>query len=336
MKKINLYVFIQIFKSCTLVFFIFVSIAWLLQISRLFSFLGNFQVKFLDIFYLSLFLIPNLINVILPFIVIFGLIIAFIKFDKDKEIIAIFSLGLSINEVRKPLINFSIFIILIYIFLNYFISSIVYEIYKKKEFELRNLLDFNNINIANFIQLDDKLILDFVKIDNKFKDVFIRFTEVEENLIYADNAKIEKLKNEIIFNLNNGFKLSFKDSKIEKLEFENYKFKFTTKENIFYNNIDQNSITLIQLIKNKDYKTIIEKIAETLLIIVILYSFYFLIIKKHNYTIKNIFVYLIISIFIVINLNIIKKTNMDINYLISAISINLLIPFIYILIKIKN
>jgi len=336
MKKINLYVFIQIFKSCTLVFFIFVSIAWLLQISRLFSFLGNFQVKFLDIFYLSLFLIPNLINVILPFIVIFGLIIAFIKFDKDKEIIAIFSLGLSINEVRKPLINFSIFIILIYIFLNYFISPIVYEIYKKKEFELRNLLDFNNINIANFIQLDDKLILDFVKIDNKFKDVFIRFTEVEENLIYADNAKIEKLKNEIIFNLNNGFKLSFKDSKIEKLEFENYKFKFTTKENIFYNNIDQNSITLIQLIKNKDYKTIIEKIAETLLIIVILYSFYFLIIKKHNYTIKNIFVYLIISIFIVINLNIIKNTNMDINYLISAISINLLIPFIYILIKIKK
>jgi len=149
MKKINLYVFIQIFKSCTLVFFIFVSIAWLLQISRLFSFLGNFQVKFLDIFYLSLFLIPNLINVILPFIVIFGLIIAFIKFDKDKEIIAIFSLGLSINEVRKPLINFSIFIILIYIFLNYFISPIVYEIYKKKEYEIRKLLYFNNINTAN-------------------------------------------------------------------------------------------------------------------------------------------------------------------------------------------
>ena len=92
MKKINQYVFIQIFKSCTLVFFIFVSIAWLLQISRLFSYLSNFQVKFLDILNLSIFLIPNLINVILPFIVIFGIIIAFIKLDKDKEIIAYYSL----------------------------------------------------------------------------------------------------------------------------------------------------------------------------------------------------------------------------------------------------
>ena len=91
MKKINQYVFIQIFKSCTLIFFIFVSIAWLLQISRLFSYLSNFQVKFLDILNLSIFLLPNIINVILPFIVIFGIIIAFIKMDKDKEIIAIYN-----------------------------------------------------------------------------------------------------------------------------------------------------------------------------------------------------------------------------------------------------
>ena len=48
MKKINLYVFIQIIKSCTLVFFIFISIAWLLQISRLFSYLNNLQIDFIN------------------------------------------------------------------------------------------------------------------------------------------------------------------------------------------------------------------------------------------------------------------------------------------------
>ena len=102
MKKINLYVFIQIIKSCTLVFFIFVSIAWLLQISRLFSYLNTLQIDFVNVLFLSFFLIPNLINVTLPFIIIFGLIIAFIKLDRDKEIIAIFSLGLSIKEILKP------------------------------------------------------------------------------------------------------------------------------------------------------------------------------------------------------------------------------------------
>ena len=97
MKKINQYVFIQIFKSCTLVFFIFVSIAWLMQLSRLLSAMNNLQIEFLAIFSLSLWLVPNLINVTLPFIIIFGLVFAFAKLDKDKEIIAIYSLGLSID-----------------------------------------------------------------------------------------------------------------------------------------------------------------------------------------------------------------------------------------------
>ena len=104
MKKINLYIFIQIIKSCTLVFFIFVSIAWLLQVSRLLSMMNNLQIELYSIIFLSTLLIPNLINVTLPFIIIFGLVLSFIKLDKDKEIIAIYSLGLSINEIRKPLI----------------------------------------------------------------------------------------------------------------------------------------------------------------------------------------------------------------------------------------
>ena len=118
MKKINLYVFKQIIKSCTLVFFIFISIAWLLQISRLFSYLNNLQIDFVNVLFLSFFLIPNLINVTLPFIIIFGLIIAFIKFDKDKEIIAIFSLGLSIKEILKPFFLISIISMFLYLFLN--------------------------------------------------------------------------------------------------------------------------------------------------------------------------------------------------------------------------
>ena len=44
MNKINLYVFSQIIKSCTLVFFIFVSIAWLMQLSRLLSAMNNLQI----------------------------------------------------------------------------------------------------------------------------------------------------------------------------------------------------------------------------------------------------------------------------------------------------
>ena len=106
MNKINLYIFSQIVKSCTLIFFIFVSIAWLMQISRLFTIMNNLNIEFLDVLSLSFWLIPNLMNVTLPFIIIFGLVLSFLKLDKDKEIIAIFSLGLSTSVIKKPIIFF--------------------------------------------------------------------------------------------------------------------------------------------------------------------------------------------------------------------------------------
>ena len=272
----------------------------------------------------------------MPFIIIFGLIIAFIKFDRDKEIIAIFFLGLSINQIKKPIIFFAIFISIIYILLNYFISPIIYDIYKKKEFELRNLIDFNNINIANFIEIDKNLILDFHKKDGEFRDVLIRFNDELENFIYAKKANIEKLKKEIVFNLYDGFKLTFKEGEIEKLEFESYKFKFPTKNDNFYSNIDTNSITLFGLIKNKDYKSIFEKIFEPLIIVTIIIFFYFLKIKKNNYGIKKIFIFLVISITLIIVQNIIKNINLSLGKTIIFILLNIMIPYLYLIYKRKD
>ena len=333
MKKINQYVFIQIFKSCTLIFFIFVSIAWLLQISRLFSYLSNFQVKFLDILNLSIFLLPNIINVILPFIVIFGIIIAFIKMDKDKEIIAIYSLGLSINQIKKPIVFFLLIISLIYISLNYFLSPIVYDIYKNKEFNLRNLINLEKVNVANFIEINENTIIDFIKEKNDFKDIFISFNDEYENQIFAKSAILENNNNEIIFNLFNGFKLSYKDSDIEKLQFETYKFKFPSKKNEYYSNVDKNSITIYQSIKNKDYKVILEKIIDTLIIITIIYFFYFLNIKQNNFNFKNILNFLVIIISIIIIHNVIKNIDLSFNNSVIIMLINILIPYCYIFIE---
>ena len=64
MNKINFYLFNQIVNSFILVFFIFVSVAWLLQLSRLFNVMNNLQIKAIDIVQLSFLIIPNLINVL--------------------------------------------------------------------------------------------------------------------------------------------------------------------------------------------------------------------------------------------------------------------------------
>ena len=333
MKKINLYVFIQIIKSCTLVFFIFVSIAWLLQISRLFSYLNNLQIDFVKVLFLSFFLIPNLINVTLPFIIIFGLIIAFIKFDKDKEIIAIFSLGLSIKEIIKPFFLISIITIFLYLFLNLFFSPYIYDKYKQKEFDLRNSINLDNINISNFIQLDENLILDFSKKEDVFEDVFIRFIGENENIVFAKKARIIKEPKKFIFNLSEGFKLSFINNKIEKLEFENYKLNFPLKNENNYNNYDKNTLTLFNLIKYKDYNSMIERMFDTLILLTVIIFFYFNNIKDNKFSINHIFIYLFFSILIIIFQNIIKNLDFSLQFSFLLNIINFSIIYLFMLIN---
>ena len=333
MKKINLYVFIQIIKSCTLVFFIFISIAWLLQISRLFSYLSNLKIDFVNVLFLSFFLIPNLINVTLPFIIIFGLIIAFIKFDKDKEIIAIFSLGLSIKEILKPFFLISIITIFLYLFLNLFFSPYIYDKYKQKEFDLRNSINLDNINISNFIQLDENLILDFSKKEDVFEDVFIRFIGENENIVFAKKARIIKEPKKFIFNLSEGFKLSFMNNKIEKLEFENYKLNFPLKNENKYNNYDKNTLTLFNLIKYKDYKSMIERMFDTLILLTVIIFFYFNNIKDNKFSINHIFIYLFFSILIIIFQNIIKNLDFSLQFSFLLNIINFSIIYLFMLIN---
>ena len=108
MFKIHKYIFLEISKGFLLIFFIFLSISWLLQFTRLISLTNLIQVDIFTIFYLSIFLIPNIITIIMPFVIMFGLIVTFIKLHKDRELISIFSLGLNIKTILRPLTYFSI------------------------------------------------------------------------------------------------------------------------------------------------------------------------------------------------------------------------------------
>ena len=295
--------------------------------------MNNLQIDFVKVLFLSFFLIPNLINVTLPFIIIFGLIIAFIKFDKDKEIIAIYSLGLSIKEIIKPLFLISIIAIFLYLFLNLFFSPYIYDKYKQKEFDLRNSINLDNINISNFIQLDENLILDFSKKEDVFEDVFIRFIGENENIVFAKKARIIKEPKKFIFNLSEGFKLSFINNKIEKLEFENYKLNFPLKNENNYNNYDKNTLTLFNLIKYKDYKSMIERMFDTLILLTVIIFFYFNNIKDNKFSINHIFIYLFFSILIIIFQNIIKNLDFSLQFSFLLNIINFSIIYLFMLIN---
>ena len=289
--KIKIYLLFQITKYFVLILFIFLSVAWLLQITRLFTITNFLHIEVFDILLLSLYLVPNLLTVIMPFILIFGLLLCFIKLKKDNELISILSLGLDLNPFRSSLTVFCLIIISFFIILNLYLAPKVYGIYKIKEFEIRNTLDFNKIIFSNFLNLDKNTILDFNKKNNEYKDIFISFIDDKENIVYAEKGKIFSKNNQYNFKLTNGFKISLdKDEQIEKLEFLNYILKIDYKDVSNSKIIDKNTFTIVDDYKLKNYLNIAFKLLDILLIIYLIIFFYNNNLKELNFnTINNIY-----------------------------------------------
>ncbi len=289
--KIKIYLFSQITKYFILILFIFLSVSWLLQITRLFTVTNFLHIEVLDILLLSLYLIPNLITVILPFILIFGLLLCFIKLKKDNELIAILSLGFGLKPFKVILVSFCLIIILVFSSLNFYIAPKVYEIYKIKELELRNTLDFDKMAFSNFLNLNKTTILDFNKKNNQYEDIFIKYDDGKENIVYAKKGNIVSKNNQYNFRLTDGFKISIDENEqIEKLEFLNYILNIDHKNISSGEVVDKNTFTIFDDYKTKNYLNISFKFIDIILIIFVIFFFYKNNLRDINFnTLNNIY-----------------------------------------------
>ena len=333
MNKIDKYIFYETSKGCLLILFIFLSISWLLQFTRLVSLTNFIQVDIFTIFYLSIFLIPNLISVVIPFVIMFGLVLTFIKLYKDKEIISIYLLGLKTGSLKNALIYFSLIIVFILLSFNFYLSPKIYKEYKVKEYEIRNKIDFERIIISNFIEINDNTFIDFKKNDQKFKEVFIKFRDNKDSLIYSEEATITQDDEKFIFKLINGFRITLiENNRLEKLEFENYNLELTNSTYKKYENFDKNTFSLFEDLKNKNYLNIVHKSSDAVIVILIILFFYFNNIKFYRFNTFYLFIYLIFSSILLILNQVLK--NLEINFIhnifvIISIFIACLIYFIF-------
>ena len=232
------------------------------------------------------------------------------------------------------MIMLSLIILVFYSFLNFFISPKIYEIYKYKEFELRNTLNLSKIVTTNFLKINDSTILDFKKNKNSYEDIFINFKNNSDNIIFAKNGKIKTEKNNIIFKLKNGYKLNIDGDEIEKLEFTEYTISFNNENNSNFNNYDRNSLTIFDDLYNKDYLNISFKIYDIFLSLIIIYIFYINNLKKNNFSLRNNLVYVISSLFLLVLNQLLK--NSETNYNFYNFVIMTLIITIIISIHLKN
>ena len=334
--RIYIYLFVQIFKYFFLILFIFLSVAWLLQITRLFTITNFMYIEIIDIIVLSFYLIPNIITTIIPFIIIFGLLLCFNKLNKDNELISILSLGLGLSPFRKTLVFFSLIIVCSFAILNFYLAPKVYEQYKIQEHDLRNKFDFDNMAFSNFLNLNKTTILDFKKVKNEYHDIIISFKDEKENIVYAEKGNIVSNNNKYNFQLTNGFKISIdRDKEIEKLEFLNYILKIDN-NNPKKNEIsDKNTFTIFNDLESKNYLNITFKLLDIILIFYIIFLFYENNLKKINFSSSNnvFFTFICISVLLInqvlknseiilLNYSLIILSIIIISYLISYIKRN--------------
>ena len=123
------------------------------------------------------------------------------------------------------------------------------------------------------------------------------------------------------------------NNKIEKLEFENYKLNFPLKNENNYNNYDKNTLTLFNLIRYKDYNSMIERMFDTLILLTVIIFFYFNNIKDNKFSINHIFIYLFLSILIIIFQNIIKNLDFSLQFSFLLNIINFSIIYLFMLIN---
>tara|TARA_Y100000590_G_C15744455_1_gene1021476 strand:- start:1453 stop:2478 length:1026 start_codon:yes stop_codon:yes gene_type:complete len=331
MKKFEIYLLTHLLKSFFLIFFIFIGISWLLQASRLLNLVTLHKIAIEKVFLLSINIIPNIITNIVPFIILFGLLLTCIKLYKDKEIVAAYTLGISVRNIIKPIIIYSLSVFSISLVLSFIISPYYYDNFKKNEFNLRNNLDIENIGLNSFYNFGNEIVINFDKKNDEFINLMIFQTKPSQSITLANKAKMNLEDNKLNLELFDGFKTDIKEKSNETLQYEKYNLSLDLKKNEVYNNLDINTFGLKKLFfeKNKQNLLIInQRLVDSLLLISIIFFLTQNILLRLQFNLFNIFLIAIIGIFIIFLDNILGNLSSKNIFIIFLMYLNILIPII--------
>ena len=331
MKKIEIYLILQILKSFFLVFFILIGISWLLQFTRLFSLITVHKIPIFNVFLLSTNIIPNVTLQVLPFIVFFTIFLTSLKLHNDRELIAAYTLGITIKHIIKPILNFSVIIFIFSLIISFFLSPHYYETFKKDEFSLRNDLDINKIGVNNFYNLNKETLINFEKDSKDFINILIFQTKPLKNIIIANKAEISVNDNKFELKLFDGFKTEIKDQSNETLTYDSYNFPITLNKKEVYDNSDSNTYNLFKLIKEQKYILINHRIIDSIILLIIIYSFMILILINLQFNLTNIILVSLISIGLIFFDNVLGNLSFKNNYFIIIMYLNAFVPILLIL-----
>ncbi len=228
MSIISKYIFKQIgyfFISLTSFFII---VMWLIIALKFIEYVTTNGLDIKNFFKLTSLLIPTLIPSLTPITLSLACIIVYHKLSNDNELIIIKSSGFSKVQILKPALLLSIFVALINLMLNLYLSPLSKNTFKENQKELREdiaRVAFKEGRFSNLFQ-DITIYIEKVEDENNFKHIFVYDNRNKKDpaTYIAKKAELiqNDLQNKVILRNGNRQIINKKNSQLSIIKFEEY------------------------------------------------------------------------------------------------------------------
>ena len=229
MKKTLIIKFIKdTFKLFVMISLTLGLIVWVIQAVNFLDFVTEDGHGFKVYFFYSIFNFPKIIHRILPFVFFISLFYQIIKYEKNNELLILWTNGIKKIQFINVVILYSLLILVFQIFLGSYISP-------NTQNESRSYIRSSNIDFFPSLIREGKFIDTLagvtIFIDSKdelgnYKNIYLKDTSINNGLedsyqiIYAKSGYLTKENSEKVFVFNNGEIINKENNKITNFTFD--------------------------------------------------------------------------------------------------------------------
>ena len=229
MKKTLIIKFIKdTFKLFVMISLTLGLIVWVIQAVNFLDFVTEDGHGFKVYFFYSIFNFPKIIHRILPFVFFISLFYQIIKYEKNNELLLLWTNGIKKIQFINVVILYSLLILVFQIFLGSYISP-------NTQNESRSYIRSSNIDFFPSLIREGKFIDTLagvtIFIDSKdelgnYKNIYLKDTSINNGpvdsyqIIYAKSGYLTKENSEKVFVFNNGEIINKENNKITNFTFD--------------------------------------------------------------------------------------------------------------------
>jgi len=229
MKKTLIIKFIKdTFKLFVMISLTLGLIVWVIQAVNFLDFVTEDGHGFKVYFFYSIFNFPKIIHRILPFVFFISLFYQIIKYEKNNELLLLWTNGVKKIQFINVVILYSLLILVFQIFLGSYISP-------NTQNESRSYIRSSNIDFFPSLIREGKFIDTLagvtIFIDSKdelgnYKNIYLKDTSIDNGpvgsyqIIYAKSGYLTKENSEKVFVFNNGEIINKENNKITNFTFD--------------------------------------------------------------------------------------------------------------------